>query len=122
MAETQFERLKLSLLFEVLQATAMLLFTLSSIASNRRKQWNEKTGSATVIALPGLPELLCLEIGVIRVPDEDLYGPRGTAAQMAYTGWTAGVLCTLGASLPRAPEGLLGRGRNPSGRWTLLEI
>ena len=52
----------------------MLLFTLSSIASNRRKQWDEKTGSATTIALPGLPELLCLEIGIIRVPDEDLYG------------------------------------------------
>ena len=69
----------------------MLLFTLSSIASNRRKQWDEKTGSARTIALPGLPELLCLEIGIIRVLDEDLYGPRGTAAQMAYTGWIAGV-------------------------------
>ena len=91
MAETQFARLKLSLLFEVLQATAMLLFTLSSIASNRRKPLDEKTGSATAIALPGLPELLCLEIGIIRVPDEDLYGPGGTAAQMAYTGWIAGV-------------------------------
>ena len=91
MAETQSARVQLSLLFEVLQATAMLLFTLSSIASNRRKQWDEKTGSATTIALPGLPELLCLEIGIIRVPDEDLYGPRGTAAQMAYTGWIAGV-------------------------------
>ena len=91
MAETQSARVKLSLLFEVLQATAMLLFTLSSIASNRRKQWDEKTGLATAVGLPGLPELLCVEIGIIRVPDEDLYGPRGTAAQMAYTGWIAGV-------------------------------
>ena len=91
MAEIQSARIQLSLQFEVLQATAMLLFTLSSIASNRRKQWDEKTGSSTAIGLPGLPELLCLEIGIIRVPDEDLYGPRGTAAQMAYTGWIAGV-------------------------------
>ncbi len=84
MAEIQSARIQLSLQFEVLQATAMLLFTLSSIASNRRKQWDEKTGSSTAIGLPGLPELLCLEIGIIRVPDEDLYGPRGTAAQMGF--------------------------------------
>ena len=39
MAETQFERLKLSLLFEVLQAPRWT--PKSGIASNRRKQWNE---------------------------------------------------------------------------------
>ena len=65
----------------------MLLFLLSSIASSRRKQYVQPA-VARPLALPGLPEL-CISPSIINVPDDDLYGPSGVAAQMAYKGWIA---------------------------------
>ena len=67
------------------------------------------------LRLPGLPELLCLEIGIIRVPDEDLYGPRGTAAQMAYTGWIAGVYARWEHRYRRDLKESLAEDANPPG-------
>ena len=76
-----------SLLYEVLQASSMLLFLLSSIATSRRRQYVQP-GVAHPIDLPGLPDL-CISPSIINVPDDDLYGPCGAAAQMAYKGWIA---------------------------------
>ena len=79
------ERVLNSLLYEVLQSTTMLLFLLSSIRTSRQKQYLQQ-GMARPLELPGLPEL-CISPCIINVPDDDLYGPSGAAAQMAYTGW-----------------------------------
>ena len=76
-----------SLLYEVLQASSMLLFVLSSIATRRRRQYVQP-GVARPVDLPGLPNL-CISPSIINVPDDDLYGPGGAAAQMAYKGWIA---------------------------------
>ena len=76
-----------SLLYEVLQASSMLLFLLSSIATSRRRQYVQP-GVAHPIDLPGLPDL-CISPSIINVPDDDLYGPCGAAAQMGYKGWIA---------------------------------
>ena len=78
-----------ALMYEVLEATTMLLFLLSSISMNRRKQY-QAPGVASPLALPGLPEL-CLSPCIIQVPDEELYGSGGAAAQMAFKGWIADV-------------------------------
>lgn len=78
-----------SLLYEVCEATTMLLFVLSSIATSRQRQYTQP-GVAQPLELPGLPEL-CIFPCIINVPDEDLYGPSGAAAQMAYKGWVAEV-------------------------------
>ena len=67
----------------------MLFFLLSSIATSRQRQYVQP-GAARPLDLPGLPEL-CIFPCIINVPDEDLYGPRGAAAQMAYKGWVAEV-------------------------------
>ncbi len=75
-----------ALLYDVLQAAVMLLFLLSSGATNRRKH-HVAPGVAHPIAFPGLS--LCLFPAIIQVPDDDLYGPNGAAARMAYTGWIA---------------------------------
>ena len=75
-----------ALVYDVLQAAVMLLFLLSSAATNRRKHF-VAPGVAHPIPLPGLS--LCLFPAIIQVPDDDLYGPNGAAAQMAYTGWIA---------------------------------
>ena len=64
----------------------MLLFLLSSATINRRKHF-VAPGVAHPIALSGLS--LCLFPTIIQVPDDDLYGPNGAAARMAYTGWIA---------------------------------
>lgn len=64
----------------------MLLFLLSSAATNRRKH-QVAPGAARPIALPALS--MCLLPTIIQVPDDDLYGPNGAAAQMAYTRWIA---------------------------------
>ena len=76
-----------SLLYEVLQASSMLLFLLSSIATSRRRQYVQP-GVAHPVNLPGLPNL-CISPSIINVPDDDLYGPSGAAAQIAYKGWIA---------------------------------
>ena len=73
-----------ALLYDVVQAAVMLLFLLSSAATNRRKH-QMAPGVARAIPLQGLS--LCLSPSIILVPDDDLYGPNGAAAQMAYTGW-----------------------------------
>ena len=78
-----------SLLYEVFQATTMLLFLLSSITTNRQKQY-VAPGVASPVMLPGLPEL-CSSPCINQVPDDDLYGPTGAAAQMVYKGWVAEV-------------------------------
>ena len=75
-----------ALLYDVLQAAVMLLFLLSSAATNRR-EYQSAPGVAHPIPLPGLS--LCLLPTIILVPDDDLYGPKGAAAKMAYTGWIA---------------------------------
>ena len=75
-----------ALLYDVLQAAVMLLFLLSSAATNRRKH-QVAPGVAHPIPLPSLS--LCLSPSIVMVPDDDLYGPNGAAAQMAYTGWIA---------------------------------
>ena len=67
----------------------MLLFLLSSIATSRQRQYAQP-GVARPLELPGLPEL-CISPCIINVPDDDLYGPSGAAAQMAYKGWVAEV-------------------------------
>ena len=89
MTDRQTGQLLGSLMYEVLQATTMLLFLLSSIATNRRKQY-EAPGVARPVVLSGLPEI-CLAPCIIQVPDDDLYGPTGAAAQIAYKGWIAQV-------------------------------
>ena len=78
-----------SLWHEVLQVTTMLLFVLSSIATSRQKHY-KGTGQTRGIELPGLPEI-CLIPCIFNVPDDELYGPIGIAAQMAYKGWIADV-------------------------------
>lgn len=78
-----------SLLCGVLQATTMLLFLLSGISTNRRKQY-VAPGVASPLDLPGLPGI-CLSPCINQVPDDELYGPTGAAAQMAFTGWIAEV-------------------------------
>ena len=54
---------------------------------SRRRQYVQP-GVAHPIDLPGLPDL-CISPSIINVPDDDLYGPCGAAAQMAYKGWIA---------------------------------
>ena len=78
-----------TLLYEVCEATTMLLFLLSSIATSRQRQYIQP-GAARPLELPGLPEL-CISPCIVNAPDEDLYGPSGAAAQMAYKGWVAEV-------------------------------
>ena len=78
-----------SLLYGVLQVTTMLLFLLSGISTNRRKQYLAP-GVARPLDLPGLPGI-CLSPCIIQVPDDVLYGPTGAAAQMAFKGWIAEV-------------------------------
>ena len=78
-----------SLMYGVLQATTMLLFLLSGISTNRRKQYVAR-GVASPLDLPGLPEF-CLSPCIVQVPDDVLYGPSGVAAQMAFKGWIAEV-------------------------------
>ena len=82
---SQSVRIVESLWYEVLQATAMLLFLLSSIAVSRRQHY-EGPGRTMGISLPGLPEI-CLTPAIFNVPDDELYGPTGVAVQMAYKGW-----------------------------------
>lgn len=67
----------------------MLLFVLSSIATSRQRQYIQP-GVSRPLELPGLPGL-CVCPCIINVPDDDLYGRRGAAAQMAYKGWVAEV-------------------------------
>ena len=78
-----------SMCYEVLQATSMLLFILSSMATNRKEQYLEPS-VARPLVLSGLPGL-CLTACLIHVPDDELYGPAGAATQMAYKGWIAEV-------------------------------
>ena len=74
-----------SLQYEVLQATTMLLYLLSSAACHRHKQQTPH-GGAYCISLPGLPGL-CFSPCIIKAPDEYLYGPQGAASQLVYKGW-----------------------------------
>lgn len=74
-----------SFLYEILQASTMVLFLVSSIAASRRKQF-VTMGVAHPLALPGLPHL-CISPCITNVHDDDLYGHDGAAAQMAYRGW-----------------------------------
>ena len=67
----------------------MLLFLLSSIATSRQRLYLQP-GVARSLELPGVPEL-CISPCIVNVPDDDLYGPSGAAAQMAYKGWVAEV-------------------------------
>ena len=78
-----------ALMYEVLKTTTMLLFLLSGISMNRRKQY-EAPGVARPLALPGLPQL-CLSPCIVEVPDEELYGSGGEAAQLAFKGWIVDV-------------------------------
>ena len=78
-----------SLHYEVLQATTMLLFLLSG-ARTARQQRQAPGGEAAEVPLPGLPEL-CFSSFLVKVPDENLYGPTGVASQIAYKGWIAEV-------------------------------
>ncbi len=80
-------RVMAALLHEVLQASSMLLFLLSGIATSRRRQYVQP-GVARPLDLPGLPDL-CISPSIVNVPDDDLYGAGGAAAQMAYKGWIA---------------------------------
>lgn len=78
-----------SFLYEVLQASSMVLFLVSSITASRRKQFVQP-GVAHPLQLTGLPHL-CVSPSITNVPDDDLYGHNGVAAQMAYTGWVVTV-------------------------------
>ena len=78
-----------SLMYDLYQATTMLLFLLSSISANRRQHYVAE-GTAIPLELRGLPEL-CLSPSIVRVPDDDLYGSGGVAVQMAFKGWVAEV-------------------------------
>ena len=89
MTDQQIVPLFRTLTYELLQATTMLLFLLSSIATNRQKQ-SLAPGVARAVMLPGLREI-GLSLSIIEVPDDELYGPTGAAAQMAYKGWIAEV-------------------------------
>ena len=86
MNDSQPARVLNALLYDVLQAAVMLLFLLSSAATNRRNH-HVAPGVAHPISFPGLS--LCFFPAIIQVPDDDLYGPNGAAARMAYTGWVA---------------------------------
>ena len=72
-------------LYEVLQASSMVLFLVSSIATSRRKQFVQP-GVTHPLELTGLPDL-CISPCITNVQDDDLYGHGGVAAQMAYRGW-----------------------------------
>ena len=74
-----------SFLYEVLQASSMVLFLVSSIAASRRKQFVQ-LGVTHPLELTGLPNL-CISPCITNVHDDDLYGHDGVAAQMAYKGW-----------------------------------
>lgn len=86
---TDSSRIKHSFMYEVFQSTTMLLFVLSGISTTRQKH-QLASGTATCIPLPGLPEI-CFSPCIINAPDDDLYGPAGAAAQLAYMGWIAEV-------------------------------
>ena len=100
-----------SLWYEVLQATTMLLFLLSSMAVSRRKHY-QSTGRTTGMGLPGLPEI-CLTPTIFNVPDDELYGPTGVAAQMAYKGWLVDVFVFWEHRFRREWKDSLGEGAIP---------
>ncbi len=81
----QFRDVLDSFLYEVLQASSMVLFLVSSIAASRRKQFVQ-LGVTHPLELTGLPDL-CISPCITNVRDDDLYGHDGVAAQMAYKGW-----------------------------------
>lgn len=87
MAKNQLVTAMNSLMYDLFQATTMLLFLLSSASANRRQQYVAE-GKTIPLQLRGLPEL-CLSPAIVRVPDDDLYGPEGVAVQMAFKGWVA---------------------------------
>lgn len=75
-----------ALLCDVLQSAIMLLQLLSSAADNRRK--HQVAPGVTNSYPQQLSSLsLCVFPTITNVPDDDLYGPNGAAAQMAYWGW-----------------------------------
>ena len=75
-----------ALLCDVLQSAIMLLHLLSSAADNRRK--HQVAPGVTNVYPQQLSSLsLCVVPAITNVPDDDLYGPSGAAAQMAYWGW-----------------------------------
>ncbi len=77
-----------SLYYDVLEASAMLLYLLSSAAQNRPECYVQP-GVTRGLQLPGL-SLCCLPC-ITGVPDDELYGLNGAASQMAYKGWIAEV-------------------------------
>jgi len=81
-----------SFLHEIQCASAMTLFLLSSIATSRREQY-VGPGVTHPIMLTGLPSL-CISPDIMNVPDDDLFGPSGTAAQMVYKAWIVEVYKT----------------------------
>ena len=78
-----------SLLYEVLQATTMLLFVLSRISTYDEKHFVEP-GVTQPLMLPGLPGL-CISSCINQVADDELYGAEGAATRMAFKGWIAEV-------------------------------
>ena len=100
-------------LYEVLQASSMVLFLVSSIATSRRKQFVQP-GVTRPLELTGLPDL-CISPCITNVQDDDLYGHGRSRCSDGVQGvGRCGIPPALGDSLPQGTQGLFGRAGHPS--------